>query len=329
MKGARRPVIIDADPGLGFPWADVDDNLAVALALAHEELDVRLISVVAGNTPAPEGAASISETVAKLDRSVPVALGAQKPLVKPFVSGRELLAERLKGQAGENRPESARNPPALPEHLPSALSAQIELLESSRERPDMVCLGPLTNLATLARERPDLLLRLGSVVIMGGAIDHPGNVTPAAEFNIWIDPEAAGIVFAAPVPKILVALDVTTSVEIAQAEVENALCGGSPAAQYLVEGVRSWTGIWRSARGAASFVPHDPVALSYLIDPTLFESEPMRVVVDRDTGRTCGEREPSSDLQVARRIDAARFKRLFLAALSRIAGAGSADEARD
>jgi len=314
----RRPLIIDTDPGLGFPWADVDDNLAVILALAHEELDLRLISVVAGNTPALEGAASIFETVAMAGRSVPIALGAERPLFKPYVSGREMLAGRMKDGVPETRPERARPAPRAPANLPPAFPAQVELIESSREKLTLVCLGPLTNVGLLVQRRPDLLERIDSVVIMGGAVDRPGNVTPLAEFNIWIDPEAAALLFAAPVPKVLVSLDVTMTVQISQAEVEAALSGAGELALYLIEGTRAWSGLWKRVTGAASFVPHDPIALSYLIDPEMFGTEPMTVRVERDSGRTVGVRNPEGDTLVCTRLDPARFKRLFFSALSRI-----------
>jgi len=321
MTSGSTPVIIDTDPGLGFPWADIDDNLAVILALAHEELDVRLVTVVSGNTPALEGAASVSETVAMAGRSVPIALGAQRPLAKPYVSGREMLARRMQGGTADTLPTSERATPPIRTNLPQAFSAQVKLIESSRERLTVVCLGPLTNIGLLIQRRPDLLDRLDSVVIMGGAIDRPGNVTPLAEFNIWIDPDAAALVFAAPVRKILVSLDVTMTVQISQVEVEDALSAKGDLAEYLAAGARSWTHIWKSVTGTPAFVPHDPIALSYLIDPSMFESEPMTVRVERDSGRTIGVRNAEGDTLVCTRLDPVRFKRLFLSALSRIVSA--------
>ncbi len=319
MTSTRIPLIIDTDPGLEVPWADVDDNLAVILALAQPELDVRLISVVAGNTPALEGAASIGETIAMAGRSVPIALGAQRPLIKPFVSGRQLLAERMQGQTADSWSARARDTPPVPVHLPQAFAAQAELLEASREKLAFVCLGPLTNLARLVQGRPDLVERIDSVVIMGGALNRPGNVTSLAEFNIWIDPDAAALVFAAPIRKVLVSLDITMTVRITQAEVEASLSGGGDLAEYLIEGVRLWSRLWKNATGEAAFVPHDPIALSYLIDPAMFETEPMTVRVESDSGQTQGVRGEDGDTLVCTRLDQARFKRLFFSALSRIA----------
>lgn len=360
-------MIIDTDPGLGFPWADVDDNLAVLFALACDGLTVRLISVVDGNTRSTEGVASLTETLTRVGRRVPIAAGRSEASAKgygargqrpgagsarsSFVPGRDRMAASLGERArlpphgspgvgwlsavprpGEPlRAGAARSGArAIEEGLPDPLTAFVRLLEGSHESVTLLCLGPLTNVARLVGERPDLLARIDRFVIMGGAIGRPGNVTPEAEYNLWADPGAAAVVFEAPVRRVLVPLDLTMTVAVSLQEVEEALPGRSAFARYLIEGIAAWTTIWEQLEGSAAFVPHDPLAAAYLVDPSLFTVETMEIAVDARSGRTTGRRTSAGETLVCTGVDGPRFKRLFLSALARCAsdGATSPDAAR-
>ncbi|HTO22116.1 MAG TPA: nucleoside hydrolase [Spirochaetia bacterium] len=318
MKSTSRSVVFDTDPGMGFPWADVDDNLALLLALSQESIRVDQVSVVCGNVTAEDGVRSISRTLALARRDVPVTIGARRPLVRSYQSGRATLAE-IAGPRGARMayPGEFADGEAVRE-VPWAYPEHVRLLEQAAAPVTFVCVGPLTNMAFLLQQRPDLEGRIDAIVIMGGALEMRGNISPFAEFNIWVDPEAARIVFDSRVKKVLVPLDVTTTVEISMEEIRAAAGPGDGLAGYMVRATQGWVDALTILSGRPFFNPHDPIALSWLLDPGLFETRPVEVRVEERTGKTTALDTASGSTQACRRVDVPGFTRLFLGSLRRM-----------
>lgn len=319
MASKAIPLIVDTDPGMGFPYADVDDNLALICALASEKVDVRLISIVCGNVEAEEGCSSIATTLVILRKTVAVAMGARRPLVRSYQSGRRLL-EAMGRRAGDSLQFAGWNLDAPREgSLPPAFESLVILLENAVSKTAILCLGPLTNIARLLQERPELIDKIEKLVIMGGAIDVAGNVSPFAEFNIWVDPEAARIVFDSQVPKVIVPLDVTTTVSVTMEELRRAIPEAGPFSRYLLECVQGWVDVMEKRNGTRSFNPHDPIALFYLLLPALFETEIADVIVEERTGKTSRRKNRDSSTTICTRVDGAGFKEAFFSGLRQAA----------
>lgn len=293
--------IIDTDPG-------IDDALALLLAWGSPELDVDALTAVAGNVPLADGLTNALRLVA-LRRPVPaprIAAGADRPLVRPLWTATKYHGVDGLGDVGGWDPVNVDVVPR---------DAVAVLLDAARRYgPDLmiVALGPLTNLALALRADPAVMARVGRIVAMGGAVDVPGNVTPAAEFNMYVDPEAAAEVFAA-LPVDLVPLDATRQAIVTRAELEAALARtpgpmASRIAAFTERGFRV-----DLTRGAAGMVLHDPLAMGAAIDETLVGWDPARITVGDggETRRTAG----TPNCRVAVTVDAARFRTLLLSRL--------------
>ena len=205
MTRARK-IIIDSDPGQ-------DDAVAILLALASpEEIEVLGVTAVAGNVPLPLTQKNARTIVELSGRPVPVFAGCDAPLRRRLVT-----AEHVHGKTGLDGiplPE-----PTLPLHPQHGVDFIVETLR--REAPGTVTLcplGPLTNIAAAFQRAPDIVPRVAEIVLMGGAYFEVGNITPAAEFNIYVDPEAAEIVFKSGVPLVMCGLDVTMQAELRPAD---------------------------------------------------------------------------------------------------------------
>jgi len=205
-------VIIDTDPG-------IDDALALILALVSLELRIEAITTVCGNVPvdlATANALRVLELFPR-ERHPPVAQGAERPLVRPLSS-----AALVHGDDGLGGVTRQRLPDGLPRYQPAAgalssLDAVTCLLDLIRQYPGeltLIALGPLTNVAQAWQRDRATMRQLARIVMMGGAITVPGNVTPVAEFNISVDPEAAQLVFTSGLPLTLIGLDVTERVRL-------------------------------------------------------------------------------------------------------------------
>ncbi|MBT8239686.1 MAG: nucleoside hydrolase, partial [Acidimicrobiia bacterium] len=192
-----KPVIIDTDPGQ-------DDAMAILLALASPELDVLGITCVAGNTRLPavvRNARIICELAGRPD--VPVFAGCDRPMVRRLVT-----AEHVHGPTGLDGPDWAE--PSMPVQNAHAVDWLIDTLMGSADHSVTLCpIGPLTNIAMAMVREPAVVNKIAEIVNMGGGYFAGGNVTPAAEFNIYVDPEAAEIVFTSGVPLVVMPLDVT------------------------------------------------------------------------------------------------------------------------
>ncbi|WP_312530573.1 nucleoside hydrolase [Paracoccus sp. (in: a-proteobacteria)] len=270
-----RKIIIDTDPGQ-------DDAVAILLALASPELDVLGLSVVAGNVPlalTEVNARKLCELAGR--RDLPVYRGCATPLKRELVTAEEVHGKS--GLDGVELPDPTMD--LQPEH---AVDFLIETLR--REPPQTVTLvpiGPLTNIATAFQRAPDIISRVQEIVLMGGAYFEVGNVTPAAEFNIYVDPEAAEIVFASGAPLTVVPLDVTHQALTSRPWVETMRKLGR-----VGQAVASWTDFFerydKEKYGSQGAPLHDPCTIAYLLAPDLFTGRQINVMIETEGRYTTG-----------------------------------------
>ena len=270
-----RKIIIDTDPGQ-------DDAVAILLALASPELEVLGLTVVAGNVPlahTERNARAICELAGRAD--LPVYAGCDAPLVRPLVT-----AEHVHGKTGLDGV-------ALPEPgMPLALGHAVDfLIDTLRREPagtvTLVPIGPLTNIAAAFQRAPDIIVRVQEIVLMGGAYFEVGNITPAAEFNIYVDPEAAQIVLASGAPVTMMPLDVTHKALTSRAWVE-----GMRAMGRIGQAVASWTDFFerydREKYVSEGAPLHDPCTIAWLLAPALFAGRHINVEIETKGEFTLG-----------------------------------------
>ena len=269
-----KPVILDVDPGH-------DDAVAIMLACGTPELDLLAVTTVAGNVPLDKTTRNALRILSLIGHTgVPVAAGASSPLHRPLKT-----AENIHGESGLEGPEI---PNASFE--PDERGATRLIADTLRETPEPVTLiptGPLTNIATLLREHHDLSERIAHVSLMGGSVGL-GNTTPAAEFNIYVDPEAAREVFDSGLPITMCGLDVTHQAGAGRAERENLRALGHIGA-VVAELLEFFASTHEDVFGFDSPPLHDAVAVAAVIEPGLLKARPMRVEVECESELTRGE----------------------------------------
>jgi inosine-uridine nucleoside N-ribohydrolase len=299
-------VILDCDPGH-------DDAIALLLALGSPaEIDLLGVTTVAGNQTLEKTTANAIRVLDYVGRAeLPVSAGARRPLVRA-----PRVAAEVHGETGLDGPElPGPSRRAGPLH---AIDWIAEVIDASATRVTLVPIGPLTNIALLLARYPSLEQRIERIVLMGGAIGA-GNVTPAAEFNIWVDPEAAARVFESPVEKVMVGLDVTHQALLTPAHAERLAATGR-AGTLVAELFGFYSGFHRREYSWEGAPIHDAVAVAYVIDPTLLELSHCGVKVD--TGGELSRGRTNADLrgrmgwepscQVAVGIDGERFLELLI-----------------
>jgi inosine-uridine nucleoside N-ribohydrolase len=315
-------VIIDTDPG-------VDDALALILALQSPELQVEAITTVSGNVPVDLATQNALAVLGLLPpgRRPPVAKGADQPLTRPLSTAVHVHGDD--GLGGVSRLVSATGQPRYPPASAmlisqDAVTCLLDLIRSSPSELTLIALGPLTNLAHALRCDAHAIRQLAEVVIMGGAAAVPGNVTPVAEFNIYVDPEAAQVVFASGLPITLIGLDVTEQVRMTAEMIDRYVrASHSPLSQFVVECTAQTLQFSSCVERPPGMAMHDPLAVAALIDPALVHTVPLSVQVETKgeftTGMLVADRRPlHADLQaptnvnVALEVDAARFLEMFL-----------------
>ena len=272
-----RKIIIDTDPGQ-------DDAVAILLALGSpEEIEVLGITAVAGNVPlhlTQKNARIICELAGRPD--VKVYAGCDAPLKRKLVT-----AEHVHGKTGLDGPVLADPVMALqPGH---AVDFIIDTLRAEATGTVTLCpLGPLTNIAAAFLKAPDIIPRVGQVVLMGGAYFEVGNITPTAEFNIYVDPEAADIVFKSGVDLVVMPLDVTHKALTNKSRVAAFRALGTEPGRMVAE----WTDFFErfdmQKYGSDGAPLHDPCVIAYLIDPSLFTGRHINVEIETGSDLTLG-----------------------------------------
>lgn len=270
----RTKIILDCDPGH-------DDAVALLLAAASPALDLRLVTVVAGNQTLDR---TLRNTLAVLSaagaHAVPVAGGMDRPLVRP-----QIVAGNIHGSTGLDGPplpEITLQP--APEH---GVDLIIRTLLDSDGDITVIPTGPLTNIATAMRLNPRILPKIERIVLMGGAINF-GNTTPAAEFNIYADPEAAHIVFSSGVPLTMIGLDVTYQTQALPARRARIEALNTPISRLVCAWLDFFAGRYREVFGLEGPPLHDPCAVAQVIRPGIVRTQPMAVVVDLSGGPSYG-----------------------------------------
>ena len=292
-RRAPRPIVIDTDPG-------IDDALAIVLALRSPELQVELVTTVAGNTGLRAATDNARRMLALLDPDEPPRLvsGAARPLrgrlnTAPEVHGDDGLVglSRVRDRGGRLLFPASRGPLPGREGAPGAIVAKAR---EHGENLTIVALGPLTNLAQALEVDAEAMRQVGRLIVMGGAIEAPGNVTAAAEFNFHVDPEAADRVLTSDMRITLVGLDVTRQVRLRWPVVRDALRGNqSP----LARAIRHLTRPLESTDGG--LLLHDPLAMALAVDTTLVRTRPLPVRVEtkgiHTRGMSIADRRPAPD----------------------------------
>ena len=274
---APRKIIIDTDPGQ-------DDAVAILLALASpEEIEVLGITAVAGNVPlelTARNARIICELAARPD--IRVFAGCDRPLNRPLVT-----AEHVHGETGLNGP--ALPDPTMPLQDQHAVEFIIDTLKSHREGTVTLCpLGPLTNIATAFRNAPEIVHKIEEIVLMGGAYFEVGNITPAAEFNIYVDPEAADAVFRSGAPITVMPLDVTHKALVTRPRNEAFRALGTRVGVAVAEMTDFFERFDKEKYKADGAPLHDPCVTAYLIRPQLFKGRHVNVQIETTSELTMG-----------------------------------------
>jgi uridine nucleosidase len=303
-------IIFDTDPG-------VDDSMALLFGLASPELEVVGVTTVFGNVEVEQttrNALYVLEVGGRLD--IPVVAGAAKALQKPMLERKFYIHGRdgLGGVALEDypRPATAWEGGAAGYIADTVLAQPGEIT--------LVAVGPLTNLALAVQRQPALAGAVKQVIIMGGAVYCRGNASPVAEANIWNDPHAASIVFGAGWPVVLVGLDVTMRTIMSSHYLEELAKARRPATNFISQIVPAYQDGYRRRQTLDGIPTHDPAAMAYAIDPSLFHTQRVPLYVElegRCAGQTVadiyGHWAPQPAIDVCVDVDASRLLALFRA----------------
>jgi purine nucleosidase len=269
------PIIIDCDPG-------VDDAIALLLAMASPaDLNLLGITTVAGNVPlalTQKNARKICELAGRSDLAV--FAGCPRPILRSLATAEEVHG--FTGLEGADLPE-----PTMPLQAQHGVDFLIETLLNSSEKITLATLAPLTNLAIALIKEPRIGDRIQEIVAMGGAITH-GNITPSAEFNLYVDPHAAQIVFSAGIPLTLITLDVTHQAIATPDRLATLRQIGSPIGTTAANLLSYYSRHDIERYGFPGAPLHDPAVIAYLLKPDLFETRPLFVEVEINSETTIG-----------------------------------------
>ncbi|HEY3379191.1 MAG TPA: nucleoside hydrolase [Armatimonadota bacterium] len=272
-------ILIDTDPG-------IDDAIAVALAVASPEFQIAAITTTYGNTTVTRATRNARELLARLGvrEKIPVYAGADRPLVRPAEVAPDIHGEHGLGYAAYAFEEEASA------HVVEAPGVILRTAAEASEPITLICLGPLTNVAlALALDRPLLQAQVAEIVLMGGAPNGNGNITPVSEFNFWCDPEAAQIVLQSGIPIRMVGLNVTRHMVLTRQAVDHLAQSTDPALQWWGEMLRFNAEFHHSHEGLEGCIIHDPLAMALALAPEFGTTQPMYLEVARHDDLTRGQ----------------------------------------
>lgn len=328
---AARPrrIIIDADTG-------VDDAIAILLALRSPELKVEAFTAVSGNVPLALTLPNTLRMVEVAGRTdIPVAAGAATPLVRSLITASYVHGNN--GLGGADFPEPKLKPVAEP-----ASGVIRRLVHDNPEEITIVAIGPLTNVALALKSDATVGKKIKEILMMGGSLSH-GNVTPSAEFNFYVDPEAARVVFDSGVPLTMVGLDVTERVRIGKEQIAVLEAAQNSVSQAAAKILRSTIEHIGHGRGIVQgkMAMHDPLTVAHLLDPSIltlkeyyvqiettgefsagesvgYEAAPVRLSPPMDTGLATDPPriDFKANTQVAVDVDSEKFFKLLLSRLT-------------
>lgn len=271
-----RNIIIDTDPGQ-------DDAVAILLALASPEVNVLGITAVAGNVPlalTQKNARIVCELAGRPD--ILVFAGCDRPMERDLVT-----AEHVHGKTGLDGPQLAAPTMALQDQ--HAVDWIIETLRAAPDASVTLCpIGPLTNIGTALTRAPDIKRAIQEIVLMGGGYFEGGNITPAAEFNIYVDPKAADIVFTSGVPLTVMPLDMTHKALTTKPRVDAFRAMGTEVGRMTAEWTDFFERFDKEKYGSEGAPLHDPTVIAYLINPDLFTGRHINVEIETQSELTLG-----------------------------------------
>jgi len=288
--GSPLPVVIDTDPG-------IDDMLALFLALASPELDVRGVTVSYGNTVVENAYRNAVEIMRRAGKRITLGVGARRPLKRPLATAHETHGDSGLGYAAV--------PPAGV--ILDFVKSLERLLADQRQPVTLVTLGPVTSLALALRSDPDLVrAKVARHVAMIGNIAAQGNTTRYAEFNAWCDPEALDLVLKAELPTEMVGLDVTRQALLAPQEITRLGTAGAPQARWIQDALRFYMEFHKRAEGLDGCIVNDVLPIAALVKPAALTFEEQRLVVDLEEGDHRGHTRPDPQgarVRVATAVD--------------------------
>ncbi|MET0518881.1 MAG: nucleoside hydrolase [Burkholderiaceae bacterium] len=273
----RQAIIIDTDPGQ-------DDAIAILLALGSpDELELLGLTTVAGNVPLPltsRNARIVLELARR--RDIPVYAGAERPLLRPLVT-----AEFVHGKTGLDGPQLPE--PTMPLAAGHAVDFIIDTLMARAPGTVTLCpLGPLTNIALALAKAPQIAARIQRIVLMGGGCFEGGNITPAAEFNFYVDPHAAALVFASGVPITMAPLDVTHQALTTRKRVAALRDLATPVGETVAQWMEFFERFDEQKYGQEGGPLHDPCVIAWLLKPGLFSGRDCHVAIETQSELTLG-----------------------------------------
>ncbi|MBW2385955.1 MAG: nucleoside hydrolase [Deltaproteobacteria bacterium] len=311
-------IIIDTDPAMGTLGGDPEDCFAIMLALNSPEVTVDGITVVQGNVPAEKGYANARHLLKLLDREdVPLRRGCLRPM----------NAKRTTQIAWLERRDRSKQITDMVEPIgedADAVSFLIETVLASPGEITLVTIGPLTNVATAMQRSPDFARSLSGIIMMGGTAECAGNISPAAEFNYWQDPDAADIVFRSGADLTMIGLDVCHQTHLYPEEVQDCARGGTELGRFVVEATAPWFEIMSGGVGSGSLHLYDDLAMAVAIDSSLVTLEESFVEIEIGHGPAQGMSishhkpfqrvifdHPETNAKVALDVEAEVFAELF------------------
>ncbi len=309
-----KKILIDTDPG-------IDDSCAILLALASPEVSLEGLSIVHGNCSVEQATKNALSVLELANAShIPVARGCTLPLVQP-----SLLAPETHGDTGLGYAQ-LREPRGRP-IVQHGIDFLIEEILGSPGEITLVAIGPLTNIALAIRQEPRILEALKELIIMGGAIRHEGNTTALAEFNTYVDPHAAHIVYHAGIPTALVPLDVTYQCILTPEDVKRLQRIDSPITKFVAEATRFYMEYHDEYQQIEGCVINDPLALALTFMPELCTYQALPVDVDLSGGIALGKtvadfynyEKKATNMRVALGVRARNFIELFLERIENLA----------
>lgn len=311
-----RKILIDCDPGH-------DDMVAIMLALASPELELLGVSTVAGNQTGDKTFRNALRTLTLAGRKdIPVARGAQRPLLRELTVAPEIHG--VSGLDGADLPE-----PGFAGDSRHAVDFLIQTIMGSREPVTLVPTGPLTNVALALLKEPGLARAVQRIVLMGGAV-HDSNISPAAEFNIFVDPEAAKVVFGCGAPIVMVGLDVTNKAQLSFADIDEMESWKGKVSRVVAPLLRFFANTNKEVFGFPGAPVHDALAVAHLVRPEVITTKRMNVEIETagelTRGRTVADvygitgRKPNVD--VALEVNQPLFREMIFSAIRRLDAAG-------
>ena len=289
----KEKIILDCDPGH-------DDAVAIMLAAINPKIELLGITVVAGNQKLEKTVNNALKVCNHLNLDVPVYSGMSRPMIRE-----QLIADDIHGETGLDGPKFEEL--KIKSEDKHAVNFIIDTLMNSDEKITLVPTGPLTNIGMAIRFEPRIIEKINRIVLMGGSYQL-GNMTPAAEFNILADPDAAHIVFSSGVKIVMMGLDLTRQASATKEVVEKIKSLNNKASKLFVDLMEFFAASQKNVYGWSAPPVHDPTTIAYIIDPECIEVKPMFCEIElwseRSYGRTLCDyfgilkKEPNVDVAV-------------------------------